>query len=1205
MSTLGIVLGQVVGGVVGGVVGSLIPVVGTAGGAALGSMIGGTIGSLVGRTKAGPAKLEKTESAYGAALPIVYGTSLSPGVLLWASDVRQVQPDSLEHPTTVTGTGPIGSLIADQSLVNVCDFAIAICRGPVARVNKVWADGHLIVDNSGDSNLTSPTRYRDRMTVYLGTESQSADPTIEAMETIAPAYRGVAYVVFKDWPLDDWEGRIPEFRFEVSEADAAYYKVSTVAMGSATDGDNHVFSETTPHLYALSGSTLSKVNREAHDLSAQVNAHDLQDITLGSETFGKLVLGTADGTGEFLYLLVTKPDGGGDESYILRVGARQLNFRTSNYASRVATASERDGIVLNGKLYTADNYGAKIRAYDATTLVRQWTRSGPDANARPGNFIVDNRGRLWLISWLDSDSDKFFLTRCSAGGEVAHFTYTGQGRCKALAYDPAYNQPHGILLAGGGDGTNRKLVALTSALFAAPTVAATLSNVSGSSARSCFVSQRRVYNHRIWVRNVGDDTIYQVLIASNGALSINSTYAVSSFGLSSVSGLGADRPANALWSEDGTNLKELHLDRFTAGNSTLDDVVTDICGLAGLSASDILVSDLASEAVRGYTIESQCSARTALEPLLIASQVDPRERDYKLEFLRRGGAAVVDIPEADLGAHDYGSEAPEKIEEERVEETALPRAVKITYISRERDYAEASQTVQRPADIVETREELSISLPLVMTDDAARRLAAAILYAAWVARHLISFSLGPRYMRLDPADVITTTVSGVAYKARIASREEGAQGLLRCQATLEEPTVYTQTLTGAAAPYAASAIALPVPTEAALLDIPLLRDSDDDEGFYLAVCPAGSGLWPGATVYRSLEGGIFSPFLSLTGAVPMGICLAALPVGDSYVYDTSYTVRVRLLYGTLSTLSEEDFLNDGNLAAVGNEEKGWEILQFRTATLVSTGVYDLTGWLRGRRGTEWAQSGHATGDLFVLLDLTKIRRVVPQSAELDLQRVYRVVTAGQSPEGAPSLYHTNRGVGLECYSPVDLLGKKTTSRGATPAAWGISWQRRSRVGGGWQDFTEIPLGETTESYEVDILSAPGGSVLSTLSCGSPPSLSGVNLAIDGPSQTLIRASGSFFADGWAAGQLIEMAGFTNPENNGVFRVSFVDTTALDIDTEGHPLLVTEASASGRTATALNPGVRHVTPSSPIYVAVYQLSATRGRGYGAVATLSSS
>ena len=50
---------------------------------------------------------------------------------------------------------------------------------------------------------------------YKGDESQTPDPLIVAHDGDAPAYRGLAYVVFERIPLADFGNRIPQLSFEV------------------------------------------------------------------------------------------------------------------------------------------------------------------------------------------------------------------------------------------------------------------------------------------------------------------------------------------------------------------------------------------------------------------------------------------------------------------------------------------------------------------------------------------------------------------------------------------------------------------------------------------------------------------------------------------------------------------------------------------------------------------------------------------------------------------------------------------------------------------------------------------------------------------------------------------------------------------------------------------------------------------------------
>ena len=66
-----------------------------------------------------------------------------------------------------------------------------------------------------------------------------------------------------------------------------------------------------------------------------------------------------------------------------------------------------------------------------------------------------------------------------------------------------------------------------------------------------------------------------------------------------------------------------------------------------------------------------------------------------------------------------------------------------------------------------------------------------------------------------------------------------------------------------------------------------------------------------------------------------------------------------------------------------------------------------------------------------------------------------------------------RGTGLRPLSPVHIAGR------LVPDGLQISWIRRTRIGGDSWDQVEVPLGEDSEAYEVDIMD--GSTAVRTLS----------------------------------------------------------------------------------------------------------------------------
>jgi len=248
------------------------------------------------------------------------------------------------------------------------------------------------------------------------------------------------------------------------------------------------------------------------------------------------------------------------------------------------------------------------------------------------------------------------------------------------------------------------------------------------------------------------------------------------------------------------------------------------------------------------------------------------------------------------------------------------------------------------------------------------------------------------------------------------------------------------------------------------VNINMLRDSDDDAGFYAAACANDpDATWRGAGLYRSIDGGAsYSLLASLTAEATMGYATTVL--GDfagGNIPDELNSVTVVLHHGTLSSTTFDGLLAGVNTCVIGDE-----ILHFRTATLVATDTYTLTGLLRGRRGSEYAMGIHATNDRFILVSSSTMVRVPQVNADIGPTRQYKGVTVGRSLAATTAQDFANLGIGLKPYAPVHLGGGRNASNNLT-----ITWVRRGRIDGAWRDSVDVPLGEASEAYEVEIYSS--------------------------------------------------------------------------------------------------------------------------------------
>ncbi len=190
-------------------------------GAALGTLIGGPLGGVLGRAagalagnvldqklfgekqhREGPrlTDLRVMASEEGAAIPALWGRMRISGQVIWATHILEEAATS-----TQSASGKGGPKATTTEYAYYANFAVGLCEGEIDRVGRVWADGREI-DIS-----TFTTRF------YNGSETQLPDSLIEAIEGDgdAPAYRGLAYLVFDRLPLAEFGNRIPQLAFEV------------------------------------------------------------------------------------------------------------------------------------------------------------------------------------------------------------------------------------------------------------------------------------------------------------------------------------------------------------------------------------------------------------------------------------------------------------------------------------------------------------------------------------------------------------------------------------------------------------------------------------------------------------------------------------------------------------------------------------------------------------------------------------------------------------------------------------------------------------------------------------------------------------------------------------------------------------------------------------------------------------------------------
>lgn len=453
------------------------------------------------------------------------------------------------------------------------------------------------------------------------------------------------------------------------------------------------------------------------------------------------------------------------------------------------------------------------------------------------------------------------------------------------------------------------------------------------------------------------------------------------------------------------------------------------------------------------------TSRAAIEALMPAFHFDGVETAGKIKFVKRGGSSVATLTEDDAVVAD-GKPA---LDSTRGKDTELPYQVSVSFLDIARDHEVNSLYARRLTGNSLKVQELK--LPVVMTADQAQQAAEINLFSVWWSRQLASMTGAWGVLKLEPTDLVTFSKTGLPDQTmRVTRKDLGANGEVKLEMVRDEPSVYTSTATGTSGSYVGQDVPYVKHSALYVLDMPLLRDQDDGYGYYMAAAGYVSS-WPGCVVYRSLDGGgSYSDIETFVDPVTVGASTTAL--GDfagGNVFDELNVVRVLLMQGTLASATAAQVLAGANTAYLGSE-----VIQFRDATLVSAGVYDLSGLLRGRRGTEWAMGGHGTGERFLLASTSTWSRESLQSADVGREVFFKPVSFGSTQADTATQSMTFAALCLKPYAPVQAGVGRDGSGNIT-----LGWIRRARVGGAWVDYADAPIGEDSELYDVEIYTTSG------------------------------------------------------------------------------------------------------------------------------------
>jgi hypothetical protein len=856
------------------------------------------------------------------------------------------------------------------------------------------------------------------MRIYLGTEDQMPDPLIEAWcddrygADSCPAYRGSAYIVFEEIPLEQVGNRIPQVTVEainnksdiyptdVRDTDQSNGAEFALSQNWMTYGDtNEIEWWDLPHRQKLGTSDLSGTG-----IFGTTNAD------LGSDGTWYMYGSYLSGLDIIRALWVVPPLGAASVSDIEDFGSGSLIrtrvFGNSSYCST-----------------NANGYVSGLAFVDVAQTVR--------------DFCQDDTGAVWAVTQPIGSSNQIGLLELSTGTLTVFTGSVTRGSA---------NSAHLCYVSSIGEFR----IVSDGRLYGIPTSTMTATEIGAAAWGSDDIlpiknPARTSVWHDFSEYSLIDGSLIRTVSGWSAPATFRDVY-------DPVNHAIISRP------QFESNLYWLYLDRVDSSGVTLQTVVDGVSGWCGLTGQD---SSALTQTVLGYSV-TQGSGKDMIAPLLDIHDVDARPHDFSVQFKIRGSAPSGSILTPDFVRN--GDRYKVTIQQD----TDLPKDV--TFNFADNDHDQQTNNVKSPRPVAATSSSRSETIDLSTyadTTDAAQQKADRYLRRLWNSRERTSLSLTAQKLALEPGDVTTISLDGVQRNVRL-DKMTIAGSQIDCEFVRDE-TSYATLNSATTGPTMdgrdPEVIYIPANTRGFVMDIPLIQDSDNSVNPSLYIAAGGySDPWPGAFFVRGDDGTYDEEFATLDTSTEAtwGLTTDALADANPNLWDRGNSVNVNLLNGTPITVTEAEIDADPtlNLAAIGNVTDGYEIINFTTATLETDGTYTLSGFKRGRRGTEWAAGGHGAGDEFILLDHAVLESM--GADDIGVAMSFKAASAGRDPDASPAIDLTYSAASLKPYAPSRI---KWTTDGTDMFGEII---RRTRVGGSWIGGTTIPLSENSEAYEVDI-----------------------------------------------------------------------------------------------------------------------------------------
>ncbi len=469
-------------------------------------------------------------------------------------------------------------------------------------------------------------------------------------------------------------------------------------------------------------------------------------------------------------------------------------------------------------------------------------------------------------------------------------------------------------------------------------------------------------------------------------------------------------PAFEAWIEETTSPKRLDLVMralaHRAEGFDLDWLDVSALVTAGIETRGLFIigpsppSEMMEQLLLLYDLEMQ------EEPTLLPGSPVPQPT---LRVIPRADTRTISIPAEVLGARAFGEDGKLGPQIVRATKEDLPQELILDFIvSQNSDNLNTFPPSTVSYSVIQSavRNQQKFTVSVTMLRDEADATVRALLWALILRHDRVAFELPPSYSNLIPGDrAFLTLNNGSLIQCRMAKVDRGANGLMKVEAQLDDSSIYVQQGGTYSAPPTPAPVAFPPFMAPIALDLPPLTSVQASTfGITVAIQTSQSQFpFPGGQLFSTADDVIYTFEESFTVPAITGLTLTRLQPGFPYFWDDTNTVEVRIHdKQTLNNATEEEVAGGVNWCVLGGE-----IFGFRTATLIDSNSYTLSGLIRGRRNTEqYTERQSPENATFIFLGSGATFFDLEPSA-FNNKRTIRVVPSGSAVEDMNSSSDTN------------------------------------------------------------------------------------------------------------------------------------------------------------------------------------------------------